>query len=53
MIPICIVLAVFVLLVLLLPAEPKRPIIHRCGLEMKARNGRLIHVRETGSEVEL
>lgn len=34
--------------------ESDRPVIRRRrGLEMKARNGRLVHVRETESEHEL
>lgn len=31
----------------------RRPMIRRKGIEMMAEDGRLVHVRETESEVEL
>lgn len=44
-------IAIFILFIL--PPPRHRPTIKRKGIEMKARNGRLVHFRETESEHEL
>lgn len=45
--------ALFVLLCLSVGRNDDPPTIPHRGIEMKARNGKLIHVRETYSEKEL
>lgn len=46
-------LLIFGLIVICSPKEPPPVTRRRRGLEMKARNGRLVHVRETESEREI
>ncbi len=45
-------IAAFVI-ALILPTERPRPTRFHSGLEMKARKGRLIYIRETESEREI
>lgn len=46
------VLAGVILLLAVSPVD-RKPVIKRRGLEMKATKGRLTHIRQTGSDVEL
>lgn len=44
---------IFILITVCQPQEPPPVMRRRRGLELKARNGRLVHVRETESEREI
>lgn len=45
--------AIILIIIALLPPPRRRPTVKRNGVEMMARNGRLVEFRETESEHEL